>query len=40
MPDIGTLLFVLLAVVAALGPLYIAMMADFKEEKDPKENGE
>jgi len=39
MQDIGTLLFVLLAVVAALGPLYVAMMADFKDQKDSEENG-
>lgn len=40
MNDLGTLIFVFLAVVAALGPLYVAMLADFKEQKDSEENGE
>lgn len=39
MQNLGTLLFVLIAVVSALGPLYIAMMADLREEKDSEENG-
>lgn len=39
MENLGTLLFVLLAVVSALGPLYVAMMADLREKKDTEENG-
>lgn len=39
MQNLGTLLFVFIAVVSALGPLYIAMMADFKEQKDSEDKG-
>lgn len=38
MNDFGTLLFVFLAVVTAIGPLYVAMIADFREQKKDKEN--
>lgn len=37
MENLGTLLFVFLAVITAIGPLYVAMIADFREQKDEEE---